>query len=164
MKILFVCLGNICRSPLARGIFRHRARQAGLNVESESAGFEAFHVGGPADPRSIGVASKNGIDISDHIARKFTTRDFDRFDRIYVMDEVNHFDVQSVARHEGDRMKVDYLLNVVHPGSNRQVPDPYYGGRNGFDHVFELLDEACSKLVEELRASAETGGGQKPMT
>lgn len=154
MKILFVCLGNICRSPLARGIFRHRAEHAGLNVDCESAGFETYHIGGPADPRSIAVAAKNGIDISDHIARKFTTQDFNRFDRIYVMDEVNHFDVLSVARNEHDRAKVDYLLNVVHPGSNRQVPDPYYGGKNGFDHIFGLLDEACTQLVTELK---ETG-------
>ena len=157
MNVLFVCLGNICRSPLARGIFRHKATLVGLSANSDSAGFEAYHLGGPADPRSVAVAAKHGIDITDHVARKFSTGDFDRFDLIYVMDEYNYQDVMSLARNSSDRSKVDYLLNLSAPGSDHAVPDPYYGGRNGFEHIFKLMEEACDRLVEELSA----GHGRK---
>lgn len=148
MKILFVCLGNICRSPLAAGIFRHKASLKGIAVETDSAGFESFHTGDGADPRSLQTAARHGIDISDHIARRFRVSDFDHFDRIYVMDALNYSDVMGVARNDADRQKVDFILNLVHPGRNLPVPDPYYGGRDGFEKVFQMLDEACEILLD----------------
>jgi protein-tyrosine phosphatase len=150
MKVLFVCLGNICRSPLAEGIFAYKARKLGLDVEVGSAGFESFHRGDPADPRSIAVARAHGIDLNRHVARMFTVRDFDHYDRIYVMDRANYNDVMGVARDSEDERKTDYIMNLVHPGENRPVPDPWYGGREGFEKVFRMLDEACEKLVKEI--------------
>jgi protein-tyrosine phosphatase len=151
MKILFVCLGNICRSPLAKGIMRNKIRQRKLDASADSAGFERFHNGDPADPRSVMTAAKNGIDITDHQARMFRTEDFDLFDRIYVMDSINYSDVISLARNEKDRDKVDYIRNIVEPGLNKSVPDPYYGGPDGFEKVYAMLDEACNKLSDEIR-------------
>lgn len=150
MKILFVCLGNICRSPLAEGIMKDKVRKAGLDVDVDSAGFENFHVGDPADPRSSEIARKNGISLDGHVARKFTTRDFDHYDRIYVMDRFNYQDVMSLARNNEDEAKVDFILNLSHPGENREVPDPYYGGKDGFEKVFRMLDSACDILAKEI--------------
>jgi protein-tyrosine phosphatase len=153
MKLLFVCLGNICRSPLAEAIFTHKAKGLGLNVEADSAGFERFHDGDHADPRSVAVAKAHGIDLNGHIARMFSPRDFDHYDRIYVMDRNNYNDVMGVARDTADEQKVDYMLNLVHPGENRPVPDPWYGGKDGFEKVFQMLDQACNALIKEISPS-----------
>jgi len=150
VRILFVCLGNICRSPLAEGIFTHKTKQLGLNVEVDSCGFESFHRGDPADPRSIAVAKAHGIDLNGHTARMFTVRDFDHYDRIYVMDRNNYNDVMGVARDTEDEQKVDFMMNLVYPGENRPVPDPWYGGKEGFENVFRMLDEACDNLIKDL--------------
>jgi protein-tyrosine phosphatase len=150
MKILFVCLGNICRSPLAKAILADKAGKLELNVEVDSAGFETFHRGDPADPRSVAVAAAHGIDLSDHVARMFTTRDFDRFDLIYVMDRTNYNDVMGVARDSEDERKVDFILNLVTPGEDRPVPDPWYGGKDGFEKVYQMLDQACDQLIREI--------------
>jgi protein-tyrosine phosphatase len=150
MKILFVCLGNICRSPLARGIMADKINKLGLDADADSAGFESFHRGEPADPRSVAVAAAHGIDLSDHVARMFTVKDFDLFDRIYVMDRNNYEDVIRLARDPEDELKVDLILNLVHPGENSQVPDPWYGGKDSFEKTFKLLDEACDKLAREI--------------
>ena len=150
MKILFVCLGNICRSPLAKGIMRDKIHRNGLNAEVDSAGFEAFHVGNSADYRSIQIASRHGIDIRDHKARKFKSEDFDRFDRIYVMDHLNYADVIGAARDDTDKAKVDFIMNLVDPGVDLAVPDPYYGGKDGFENIFRMLDNACQRLAEQI--------------
>jgi len=152
MKILFVCLGNICRSPLAKGIMADKIRKFNLSAETDSAGFESFHRGDPADPRSVAVAAAHGIDLTDHVARMFTARDFDHFDLIYVMDRTNYNDVMGLARDSADENKVDFILNLVNPGEDRQVPDPWYGGKEGFEKVFRMLDQACDRLVHELAA------------
>lgn len=151
MKILFVCLGNICRSPLAEGIMKDKIYRYSLDAEVDSAGFESFHVGDGADPRSSEIAAKNGISLDRHVARKFTTRDFDYYDRIFVMDRYNYQDVMRIARNDRDRSKVDYILNLVKPGEDQEVPDPYYGGKDGFESVFRMLDNACSVLLEEIK-------------
>jgi protein-tyrosine phosphatase len=151
MKILFVCLGNICRSPLAEGIMKDKIYRFGLDAEIDSAGFESFHVGDGADPRSSETARRHGISLDSHVARKFTTKDFDTYDRIFVMDRYNHQDVMRLARNENDRIKVDYILNLTYPGENREVPDPYYGGRDGFERTFGMLDSACHILLEEIK-------------
>lgn len=150
MKILFVCLGNICRSPLAEAIFIHKAKEQGLKVEADSAGFESFHRGDPADPRSVAVARAHGIDLNGHTARMFNARDFDHYDRIYVMDKTNYNDVMGVARDDNDEQKVDYIMNLIYPGENRPVPDPWYGGKEGFEKVFRMLEQACDILIKDL--------------
>lgn len=152
MKILMVCLGNICRSPLAEGILRQRLTDAGItHVEVDSAGTSGYHNGENPDPRSVQNAKKNGVDISSLISRKFIAADFERFDRIFVMDKSNHADVMAMAKNEEHRGKVDLLLNVAAPGKNKAVPDPWYGGDEGFQQVFDLLDEACAALVDEIK-------------
>ena len=149
MKILFVCLGNICRSPLAKAIMANKAKGLHLDLEVDSAGFESFHRGDPADPRSVAVAAAHGIDLTGHIARMFNVRDFERFDRIYVMDRTNYHDVMGVARDSQDEEKVDYILNLLSPGENHPVPDPWYGGKDSFEKVYHLLDEACDVLARQ---------------
>ncbi len=146
-----VCLGNICRSPLAEGIMKDKAEKSGLEVVADSAGTAAYHVGEPPDQRSMEVAKKHNIDISNQRARQFEVRDFDAFDRIYVMDKNNYEDVIALATSTEDVEKVDLILNAVNPGENRSVPDPYYGGKDGFDKVYSMLEESCSAIVENLK-------------
>jgi protein-tyrosine phosphatase len=150
MKILFVCLGNICRSPLAKVIMADKVKRLHLSIEVDSCGFESFHRGDPADPRSVAVAAAHGLDLSGHTARLFTSRDFDRFNRIYVMDSNNYRDVMDAARNSADKAKVDYLLNVITPGENRPVPDPWFAGKESFEKVYRLLDEACDALAQQI--------------
>lgn len=155
MKILMVCLGNICRSPLAEGIMREKARQKNLDIEVDSAGTISFHQGNPPDRRSIAVAKKYGIDLTPLRARPFTTEDFDTFDQIYVMDTMNYTDVMMMARTEKDKNKVELLLNVSNPGSNKVVPDPYHGGDEGFEKVFRMIDEACEAIANQKEKENE---------
>lgn len=149
MKILMVCLGNICRSPLAEGILREKIKD--MDAEVDSAGTSAYHVDEAPDPRSIKIARKYGINISDLRGRQFSIADFDRFDRIYVMDESNYQNVLDLARNEEDKNKVDFLLNEVEPGINNEVPDPYYGGDRGFDDVYKMLDAATDQIVKKIK-------------
>jgi len=147
-----VCLGNICRSPMAEGIMKHKLKENNLNqVEVDSAGFEPFHQGDHPDRRGMATTKSHGIDISGIRSRLFQVSDFDRFDKIYVMDNTNYQDVIREARNEDDKMKVDFLLNQIHPGSNSPVPDPYYGGDEGFETVYNLISKACDQIVKELK-------------
>lgn len=147
MRILMVCLGNICRSPLAEGILKHKVQQLGLNWTVDSAGTGGWHSGELPDRRSIAVARRYGIDITDQRARQFEPVDFERFDRILVMDTQNYRDVLRLARHDEHRSKVQLMLDPLYPGQAREVPDPYYDD-NGFESVFRLLDAACDKLIQ----------------
>lgn len=140
-----VCLGNICRSPLAEGILQSKVSNTFVFVDS--AGTAAYHVGNLPDERSIAVASKYGIDISSQKARKFTVKDFDVFDVIYVMDASNYQNVLSIARNQKDIQKVKMILNETHPGKKESVPDPYYGEGDGFEKVYKMLDEACTVIA-----------------
>lgn len=152
MKILMVCLGNICRSPLAEGILRKKLNENRITwVKVDSAGTSGYHSGENPDRRSITNARKNGVDISSLISRKFSTADFDRFDRIYVMDHSNYSDVLALAQSEDHRNKVELFLNVSAPGKNRAVPDPWSGGEEGFQMVFDLVNANCDALVIELQ-------------
>lgn len=148
VKVLMVCLGNICRSPLAEGILKSKVDSDSVFVDS--AGTGGWHVGELPDSRSIEVARLNGLNISDQKCRKFTKQDFNDFDWIYVMDKSNFDDVIAMAESEDERSKVIMILNEKEADSNREVPDPYYGGNNGFQHVFELLDDACEQIVKRL--------------
>jgi len=143
-----VCLGNICRSPLAEGILK-------LKVDSQkyfidSAGTGSYHLGSPPDSRSITVARKNNLDISYQRGRQFGVSDFDEFDIIYVMDNSNKRDVLALARDENDKAKVKMILNEIFPNENVDVPDPYLGGDQGFEKVYKLLEEACSIIAQKL--------------
>lgn len=148
--VLMVCLGNICRSPLAKGILKHKVSQSGLDIKVDSAGTAAYHAGEPPDYRSQEVAERNGVDLGNQRARKFEVRDFDRFDKIYVMDRSNFRDIMDMARNQDDRQKVEMIMNTIYPGENRQVPDPYYGGKDGFQQVFDMLDAACDQIIAEI--------------
>ena len=147
-KILMVCLGNICRSPLAEGIMRSK-----INVDEvfvDSAGTAAYHVGELPDERSIAVARKYGIDITYQRARKFEVSDFDNFDEIFAMDDSNYQNILWKARNAEDESKVKMILNESQPNTNRSVPDPYYGGNQGFENVYQMLDEACEVIANRL--------------
>lgn len=146
-----VCLGNICRSPLAEGIMQQKIDLYGIKAEVDSVGFEPFHTGDSPDERAVKVASDNGIDISEHRARLFQPADFDRFDRIYVMDDNNYNDVMRKARNESDRRKVEYILNELFPGSKDVVPDPYYGKLRDFEEVYDILNQAIEIIAKKLQ-------------
>jgi protein-tyrosine phosphatase len=147
MKILMVCLGNICRSPLAEGILKHKLEQKNLNATVESAGTGGYHIGALPDIRSIEIANKYGIDLTDQRARKVRSIDFEEFDLIFAMDTYNFQDLRKMAREE-ELGKIKLILNESHPNKNISVPDPYYGGQDGFENVYQMLDQACDKIVE----------------
>lgn len=148
MKILMVCLGNICRSPLAEGILRDKVQ--GSDIVVDSAGTAAYHVDEAPDPRSIQIGRKRGINISDLRGRQFIASDFDDFDLIYVMDESNYQNVIRLARNDEDKAKVELILNELTPSSNASVPDPYYGGDMGFENVYNMLDEATNAILKKI--------------
>ncbi|MCO6492291.1 MAG: low molecular weight phosphotyrosine protein phosphatase [Phaeodactylibacter sp.] len=147
MKILMVCLGNICRSPLAEGIMKHKLREHGLDWTVDSAGTGFWHVGEPPDPRSVSTARQHGLDISRQRARQIQPADLDDYDLILAMDSSNYKDILRLANGSRQETKVEMILNYVDPGSNRNVPDPYWND-DGFDRVFQMLDEACERVIE----------------
>lgn len=146
--VLMVCLGNICRSPLAEGILKSKIDPSKVNIQS--AGTGDYHIDDAPDRRSIAVGKKYGIDITDQRGRQFEPADFDRYDHIFVMDSRNYEDVISQARNEEDKAKVQLILDVLFPGEKVDVPDPYFGGDHGFESVYEMLDEACEIIAKKL--------------
>ena len=148
VKILMVCLGNICRSPLAEGILKSKTFLR--NVEVDSAGTGNYHVGGLPDKRSIAIAKEYNLDITDQRARQFSVDDFDNFDIIYAMDNSNHSNILKLARNENDKQKVKLILNEVFPDENLDVPDPYSGGNHGFATVYVMLEQACEIIANKL--------------
>jgi protein-tyrosine phosphatase len=152
MKVLMVCLGNICRSPMAEGILRKKAIDFKLDITIDSAGTGHWHVGEHPDHRAVETARKFGVDISKLVARQFSESDFQDFDRIYVMDRTNYYDVIDYAGTEEEKQKVNFLLNADQPGSNRDVPDPYYGRIDGFDTVFMMMDKACDAIISDIKS------------
>ena len=150
MKILMVCLGNICRSPLADGLMRKKVQENKLDVYVDSAGTANYHVGGAPDERMTQTARRKGVDISKLQARQFVVSDFDAFDIIYVMDRSNYDNVVRLARNEADRNKVQLILELLPNKTEIEVPDPYYGGQAGFDSVFDLLNRATDVIIEKM--------------
>lgn len=146
-----VCLGNICRSPLAEGILAHKVKENGLNWEIDSAGTAAYHVGNLPDERSIEVATKYGIDLTNQRARQFKANDFKEFDVIYAMDTENYNNILNLAKYETEEQKVKLILNEIEPDSNSSVPDPYYGGEEGFENVYQMLDLACEEVLNKFK-------------
>ncbi len=153
MRILMVCLGNICRSPLAEGILLNRIEKYNLDWKVDSAGTSSYHAGSLPDPRSITIAEKNGIDITYQRSRHFTVEDFDKFDLILTMDSSNYQNVKKLATNTTDINKIDLIMNYANPGRNIKVPDPYWG-ELGFEKVFGMLEKAVEgmlkRYVEEL--------------
>lgn len=146
--ILMVCLGNICRSPLAEGLMRSKLNFTKFTVDS--AGTSGSHRGEKPDKRSIAVANKNGLDISGQASRKLIVEDFDRFDYIFVMDDSNFEDTTALAPDEESRSKVHKVLDWAFPNEGLNVPDPYYGGSSGFDQVYKMLDHATDVIAQKL--------------
>ncbi|MGZ3845550.1 MAG: low molecular weight protein-tyrosine-phosphatase [Flavisolibacter sp.] len=149
MKILMVCLGNICRSPLAEGILKHKAAEAGLDWQIDSAGTNGYHVGEPPHRLSQKVARLNGIDICDQRARQFVKEDFNRYDKIYAMADDVVDDIRSIARDKFDPSKVDLFMNELHPGKNHSVPDPWYGPEPGYHEVYKMINEVCDAIIRK---------------
>ncbi len=150
VRILMVCLGNICRSPLAEGLLASKLPKEKFIVDSAGTGH--WHVGKQPDPRSIATATKYGLDISCQKGRLFEKSDFDTFDYIFVMDQTNYRDVIALADTKEQKDKVRMILDVLFPGEKVDVPDPYFGLENGFEVVYQMLDEACERIAEELIA------------
>ncbi len=147
-----VCLGNICRSPLAEGILQSKVNSKHVFVDS--AGTSGFHEGELPDNRSIEVAFKNNIDIKQQRSRKFVAEDFENFDLIYTMDESNYKDIIKLSDNENDKQKVKMILNESYPNQNLSVPDPYYGGDDGFKNVFQMLNDACEVIASKINNDA----------
>jgi protein-tyrosine phosphatase len=148
MRILMVCLGNICRSPMADGWLRHRIAEQQLLIEVDSAGTADYHTGKKPDPRMCKWAREYGVEIGNLRARQFTAADFDRYDRIFVMDKSNLSNVLRLAANDVHRAKVSLYLNELYPGEDREVPDPYYGNDQDFRHVIELLDTTTNAFLK----------------
>lgn len=149
-KVLFVCLGNICRSAMAQGVLEHKAKESGLNIIVDSAGTSNYHIGEAPDSRMQKKALEYHIDISNQRARQFTVSDFDAFDFIFAMDSSNLSNIVKLFRNERDKDKTKLFLNYSHPNRHKNVPDPYYGGAEGFEEVYQLLDEACNIFIKTL--------------
>ena len=144
-----VCLGNICRSPLAEGILHHKARAAGLQWTVDSAGTNGYHIGEAPHRLSQKVAKLNGIDICEQRARQFVAADFEHYDILYAMaDDVLH-DMKRIAGKKFDEKKAVLFLNELYPGENRSVPDPWYGAEEGYHEVYKLLDDTCNAILEK---------------
>ncbi len=152
VRVLFVCMGNICRSPTAQGIFRNLVQEAGLEefIEVDSAGTHAYHVGNPPDQRAQETAQRRGLELSDLRARQVSQEDFERFDYILAMDEDNHYSLSLVCPLEYQE-KLGLLMEYAPHWGEREVPDPYYGGDQGFEQVFDMVEAACQGLLEEIR-------------
>jgi protein-tyrosine phosphatase len=151
MKILMVCLGNICRSPMAEGILTKKVKQNKLNWIVESAGTAEYHIGEAPHHLSQKVCLIHGIDISQQKGRQFKAEDMNHFDLIYAMDQSNYANIRAMSGSNWNEQKVALILNELFPLLNKEVPDPWYGGEAGFHEVFELLDKACDKIIEKFK-------------
>ena len=147
MKILMVCLGNICRSPLAEGILQNKAFKAGLTWSIESAGTNNYHIGNPPHPLSQKVAKMNGLDISNQRARRFRHEDFEAYDKIYALANDVLADIKKIGGQSFNNSKVELLMNELYPGENMDVPDPWYGPEPGYLEVYKLLDKVCDQII-----------------
>lgn len=151
-----VCLGNICRSPLAEGILKHKAKEAGLNWTVDSAGTNDYHIGEAPHRLSQKVAKLNGIDICEQRARQFVAADFDRYDKIYAMADDVIDDIKRIAKNNYDTSKADLLLNELYPGEDRSVFDPWYGEEPGYHEVYQMISEACDVIIEKYSSLPAT--------
>ena len=151
MRILMVCLGNICRSPIAEGVLQHLADKHSLPWSVDSAGTESYHIGEAPHRFSQKICKEKGIDIAHQRARKFTKEDVHRYDKIYALADDVLEEIKSITGQNFDATKIDLLLNELHPGMNQSVPDPWYGGEEGYLPVFEMIEAACKALISKYR-------------
>ncbi|NUM49520.1 MAG: low molecular weight phosphotyrosine protein phosphatase [Flavobacteriales bacterium] len=151
IKVLMVCLGNICRSPMAHGILEEKAKKWNKQLIVDSAGTTNFHIDEKPDERAIKKMRNYNIDISKQKARQFHKNDFETFDYIFVMDANNYENIIHMTKSEIHKRKVDFILNVLYPQQNMSVPDPYYGEDSGFENVYQLLDTAIEKFIENIK-------------
>ncbi len=151
MKVLMVCLGNICRSPIADGLLRQKVLEEQLDVEVDSAGTIGMHAGSAPDKRMIDTAKNRGTDISFLKARQFTAADFEEFDVIFAMDKNNKRDILSLAKSAEDKQKVHLLLSDISDQAEANVPDPYYGTSKDFEHVYDLVDKATNTIIQKIK-------------
>jgi len=149
MKILMICLGNICRSPMAEGILQYKADQAGLNWQVDSAGTANYHVGDAPHHLAQKVTKLHGIEISHLRGRQFKKEDMLQFDKIFVMDADNYNDIKRMSRELWDEGKTDFLLNEIYIGQNREVPDPWYGTEKDFHLVYDMFDKAADRIISQ---------------
>lgn len=154
VNVLFVCLGNICRSPTAEGVFKALVQREGLSdhITVDSAGVGAWHIGSPPDSRSQAAARQRGIDLSKQRARQAVAHDFERFDYVIAMDSQNYGDLTRMCPKGGDNRLFKFLAFAPQLGIN-DVPDPYYGGDSGFDGVFDMIEAASAGLLDDIRAN-----------
>lgn len=155
MKILMVCLGNICRSPLAEGILQEKVFRAGLSWEVASAGTNSYHLGEPPHPLSQKVARQNGIDISGQRARRFTAHDFDTFDKIYALAGDVMEEIKRIAKDKFNPAKAELLMNEIYPKTDLDVPDPWYGPEAGYHEAFRMIEKACDAIIKNAMQQKE---------
>ena len=151
MRILFVCLGNICRSPIAEGVLRHYIKEHDLDWEVASAGTESYHVGSAPHKYSQKICRINGIDISTQKAKRFRLSDLEEYDKIYTMSEDVYDEIVAMAGSEADISKLELFLNELKPGSNASVPDPWYGNEEGYKPVYDMIAETCRVIINKYK-------------
>lgn len=147
MNVLFVCLGNICRSPIAEALLKKKYAEHKIESKVDSAGFEPYHINKPPDEKAITICEKNGLEI-DGKSRIFVKTDFDDFDKIYAMDTQNYMDIIELSRSKSDIDKVDLIMNVIDSGKNKNLPDPLRSGNENYDNVYEILDKVTDQIVK----------------
>jgi protein-tyrosine phosphatase len=147
MNVLFVCNGNVCRSPMAQALLNKKFKEYGIKGKVASAGFESWAINDPPDPHVVEVGQKNGVEITGK-SSLFKVSDFDKYDKIFVMDTQNFRDVKDMARNQLDLQKIDYLMNVLEPGKNKTIPDPFQTGVYDCQYIFDLIDKATDRIVE----------------
>ena len=157
MRILMVCLGNICRSPIAEGVMRHKVKQHGLDWDIESAGTESYHIGEAPHRLSQKICKEHGIDISEQRAQKFLATHLEEFDKIYAMAGDVYEEIRSICGAKADMSKVSLFMNELHAGKNESVPDPYYGGEDGFKIAYEMIDKTCDAIIKKYRQFENKG-------
>ncbi|MEP7169005.1 MAG: low molecular weight protein-tyrosine-phosphatase [Bacteroidota bacterium] len=153
MKLLMVCIGNICRSPLAEGIMKEKLKNAGLDFFVDSAGMISYHTGEPPDSRSIEIAKQNGIDISNQLARQITKNDFEKFDLIFAMESSVYDELIFLAPSAKQKIKVHLFLDFAEWKFFSDVPDPYYGTKKDFEEVFQLINDVSEKIITKFLSS-----------
>lgn len=151
MRILMVCLGNICRSPIAEGVMKDKINKYSLPWTVDSAGTESYHIGEAPHRFSQKVCLEHGIDVSEQVARRFIPADLSGFDKIYAMANDVYKEIKQIGGRNADISRVDYFLNELEPGSNRSVPDPWYGPEESFIAVYELIDKTCNAIIEKYK-------------